>query len=208
MTSPSPPTTRMNEFVSIDPLHELDTFLTDKLKLELPKDDVKKHQTLREIYQKCVSLHQSSISRKGKALENAIAHILERENIPFLAQACVDKDGNIIPGKVGHHRHDFVVKGVMGENIKDKIIISCKTSLRERFLQDANVCCKKLFMITYDPHAEAKKETLKEQHNIEIVTIKEDDTSAVQSMIKYIRKCDRKSKAIVKDECIGNDFGL
>jgi hypothetical protein len=182
-----------------DPVQELDTFLTEKLNLELPiKDRTERDYALREIYKKCISLHQSNIVKKGKALENAIAHMLQKEKIPYLAQACVDKDGNIIAGKLGHHRHDFVVGGAIGQNIADKIVISCKTSLRERFLQDANLTCKRLFMVTYDPQGEVKKEALKEQHNIEVVVIKNNDTSAVKNMLKYIHD----------QECIGNDFGL
>lgn len=149
------------------------TELAEYMKTKFGLYDVS-HSQIEDLYNKCISIRQRAVTTKGKALENAIACLLDREKIPYLAQACVNKKHQIIAPAKGYHRHDFIIDAAIGDSYHDKIIISCKTSLRERFLQDANISCKKLFMITMDPKANSKLDLLESQHKIAIIYISDE----------------------------------
>ncbi len=149
-----------------DPVEELRTFLHNQLALHHVHSD-----QVRQIYQQCITLHQSSVSKRGRALEDAVAQLFVSCDIPYLRQACVNRDGKIIRAKKGHHRHDFVIQARVGDMLHNKIVVSCKTSLRERFLQDANVPCHKLFMVTMDSSSLGKLEALQTEHRIHLILV-------------------------------------
>lgn len=134
------------------------------------------------LYNIAVSIHQSKCSRSGKDLENTIGALLTSHNIPYITQACVHPtEGTIVPAARGLHRHDIILDAKIGDAIRDKIIISCKVSLRERFLQDANVPCKRLYMVTKDDRAMKKKDELRNIHEIHLIHMS-------QSMDEWIRE--------------------
>lgn len=70
------------------------------------------------LYSACQSITQHLRNHSGKAFEKIIENIFLQESIPFNKQV-----------KIGHHKVDFVVPQPM-------TIISAKTTLRERYLQD------------------------------------------------------------------------
>lgn len=142
------------------PVEELRKFLRTK-----PKP------CARDIYKKSVSLHQSSLSTGGRHLEEAVARVFDAHGVQYLPQACVNGDGDIIKARKGYHRHDFVIDGTIGDNIRDRIIVSCKVSLRERFLQDSKVPCKRLFLVTLDEKALQKADIIKKEHNIDLIIV-------------------------------------
>ncbi len=122
------------------------------------------------VYKMAVSIHQSRCSRSGRDLENAIGTLLKIHHIPYITQACIHPtNGTIVPCARGLHRHDIIIDAAIGDAIENKIIVSCKVSLRERFLQDANVSCKRLYMVTNDDRAMKKKDELRTIHNIHLV---------------------------------------
>jgi hypothetical protein len=109
-----------------------------KLKIKLPdkSDDV-----LLEIYNLCISQHQSRQQGSGNFLETHICEILIDNNIPFKSQVSIDAEGVIIRfnNKAGvAHVVDIVIGGdiIIGKSITEFDVISCKTTCRERWTQD------------------------------------------------------------------------
>jgi len=93
-------------------------------------------------YKKAVSVHQSCVSNNGKALENFCEKILRDNDIPFSSQVVINHKGVIILNckknvKKLHHVLDIVVGDVKdGDSIQNYVVISCKTTCRERWTQD------------------------------------------------------------------------
>lgn len=126
----------------------------DKITIDLKNLN---YTLLNEIYEVNKSITQSFRSTSGKEFERLIKNILDKENISYSYQVYISKTGNIIKDKKKAFRSvDFVIPKVnIGDNIKNKIneqykytLISCKTTLRERVLQDS--FCKNLYIITLD----------------------------------------------------------
>jgi hypothetical protein len=102
---------------------------------------------LLQLHNKSISIHQSQMQKHGMFLENEIVSLfLETNHIPFTKQLTIDKDGLIIgnePRKHGkrkkcYHIVDFVIgKNIcVGDSITNYIVVSCKSSCRERWTQD------------------------------------------------------------------------
>ena len=108
-------------------------------------------RTPKEVYDKSVSIHNSAISRNGRALEKIIEKFLYDRNIPFLPQAAYDERG-VIKKVKEWAVHDIIIDAKVGDNIENKVIISCKTSLRERWKQDETAAreCKSLYLVTFN----------------------------------------------------------
>lgn len=167
------------------PLQKLRDFLWNECRARVNETQV---QTL---YNLAVSIHQSKCSRSGKDLETRIEQLLQLHNIPFIKQACVHPiEHTIVPPGRGLHRHDIILNAAIGDSIRDKIIISCKVSLRERFLQDSKVPCRRLFMVTSDTRAMKKKDELRTIHDIHLVHTSQDMDQWIQE-IKGILAADR-----------------
>lgn len=94
--------------------------------------------TLDTLYNMCQSTTQSLRSTTGSCFENIIEEILVKNNIKYQSQVQVD-DKHIV---------DFIVKTPNSDN---DIILSCKSSLRERYLQTEYLKDKyEIFTITMD----------------------------------------------------------
>lgn len=143
-----------------------------------------------EIYAKCVSIHQSRNSTNGAILEKIVEEALTRHGIPFLRQ--VSDQNGIISTKKRGSVHDIIIDAKLGDNIKNKIVLSCKTSLRERYKQDGHLIAKEVYMITFD---DPKTLTKYENGGITIVTIGKDD--AFEKLLKALAA--RYAKPLVTD---------
>ena len=111
--------------------------IISRLKTDFPQleDDV-----LLKIYTTSVSIRQSNVQKRGADLEKVIETLLEHSNIPFKSQVVIDKTGYIVDGmKSCHHKLDIVVGFDIkpGKFIGECIVLSCKTSSRERWTQDS-----------------------------------------------------------------------
>lgn len=170
--------------------------LLPSLRRILPREIISEEDA-NNVYKMCVGINQKYRAQKGKLLEKCIEDVLKENNIPYLSQVTVDPAGVIhaLRGKCkGIHIHDFIVNASFGDTIDDKIIISCKTSLRERWRQDANVKCAKMYMITMDVCSKHVMESL-EQNNVALVVIGNTGPSVagisletcVQEIEEYIR---------------------
>ncbi len=96
-----------------------------------------------ELYKKAISLHQRKMVKRGNFLENIVTNMLNEKNIPHKQQVSINQDGIIteLDNKRKtkcYHIIDIVVGNdiEIGCNIMDYIIISCKTTCRERWNQD------------------------------------------------------------------------
>jgi hypothetical protein len=94
---------------------------------------------------------QSSKTHSGKGLETKLQTALDKLGIAYGYQVPV-KDNKILARRnKGCHVLDFVIpKPVAGESLETYVIISSKTTLRERFLQDAHFKCKEIIFVTHD----------------------------------------------------------
>ena len=120
-----------------------------------------------DVYAKCVSIHQSHNSTNGSFLEKIIEDLLTARGIPFLRQ--VSDQGGVISAKKRGCVHDIIIDAKLGDSLKDKIVISCKTSLRERYKQDGHLLAKEVCMVTFD-----HPRTL-DKYGVNIVSIGKDD---------------------------------
>lgn len=97
----------------------------------------------------CHTIVQRNRSVHGTLFESLVAECLKRCGIPFLTQVCII-DGKIAKKQKGYHAYDFVIYADYGDRARHKIFISCKTSIRERYLQDQKVSCRRLIMVTLE----------------------------------------------------------
>lgn len=82
------------------------------------------------------SITQSLRCKSGNNFEKCFEKILKMFNIPYSKQVCIDNDGNI---DCGHgHKVDFMIPPPRSSLLSeyDGDIISLKTTMRERVLQD------------------------------------------------------------------------
>jgi hypothetical protein len=114
--------------------------ITEELKTIAPSlsDD-----DLLQLYNKCISIHQSKVQGNGDFLENDIlVGILESSHVSYKQQVTINQTGKIVGfnGKKGkcYHILDFVIGNdiVVGKSITEYTVISCKTTCRERWTQD------------------------------------------------------------------------
>lgn len=113
--------------------------IVSRLKSKLPtKSDLE----ILEIYDECISIHQSRQQGSGSFLENYICNeILVKNDIPFKYQVSIDDDGIIIGFNVKKnvsHVVDIVIGTdiEIGKSITEFKVVSCKTTCRERWTQD------------------------------------------------------------------------
>ncbi len=113
------------------------------LQVQFPNID---EDVLYSIYEQSISIHQGNVQKNGATLELEIANFLTDSEIPYKSQVTIDKEGTIVGfggtrKKKCHHIVDFVVSShhnqiEVGTNIGAFIVLSCKTTCRERWTQD------------------------------------------------------------------------
>ena len=98
---------------------------------------------LLQLYNKSISIHQSKIQENGNFLENDIlVAILDENNIYYRKQVVINKAGIIIGFNTKKEKCYHIIDFVIGKNIDinisitEYIVISCKTTCRERRTQD------------------------------------------------------------------------
>ena len=96
-----------------------------------------------ELYNKSISLHQYNIQKNGAFLEkDIIISELTSHNIQFKYQVTISKNGIIVgfnqKKNKCYHIIDFVIGNdiEIGKSITEYIVLSCKTTCRERWVQD------------------------------------------------------------------------
>ena len=116
--------------------------IINKLKPILGDNTHLSNEQILELFNKSVSIFQSNKCTSGKKFESEIEKILDNERIPYQKQVSIDKNGVIIGTgtKIDGVAHviDIVVGDgiVIGANITEFIVISCKKSNKERWKQD------------------------------------------------------------------------
>ena len=99
-------------------------------------------QELLKLYATSISTFQSRKCKNGKGFESVIENQLRVNGIPFVSQVAINKCGIILGTgtTVGDHAHtlDILVGAnsidlIKGKHIHDYTVISCKTSVRERW---------------------------------------------------------------------------
>lgn len=105
------------------------------------------------------SITQSLRSTSGKKFELLIENILKQENISYASQVYIENDKII---KTTSHKKninivDFLIPNPkIGDSLSNYIILSCKTSLRDRTTQDFHLKSKQTIVITLDPKLNKK----------------------------------------------------
>lgn len=111
--------------------------------------------TIHSLYRDIISLHNSIKSKSGEIFENIIADVLDSHHITYKRQVGIDKYGvirNLSMNKstIGCLSFvDFVIgKNVeLNAKISDYIVISAKTTCRERWKQDFMKLCPRKFLL-------------------------------------------------------------
>lgn len=102
--------------------------------------DITNYQLI-SLFHQCVSIRQQNTQKHGDMLENIVAELLAEHHIPFRQQVEINNKGCItnVGGKTSkcHHVIDFVVGNItVSSHISEYIVLSCKTTCRERWTQD------------------------------------------------------------------------
>lgn len=152
------------------PVKEMTKYFEQNLQGQMNEDNMEK------MYNKAISLFQTMKITRGKSFEEIIEHELTSCNIPFLRQATVDSDGVIVAtskNKKGMRKPDIIIDAKVGDNIRDKMIISIKYSLRERKYEDTSVAtmCKQLYLLTVQVKNEDREYEEMLKHKIHLVVI-------------------------------------
>lgn len=87
------------------------------------------------------SVRNSNVSRKGKMFENIIEQILKDNDLNYMKQVNINVDNGVFIETRTSHIIDFVIhpnkdKNIIGSDIRECIILSCKFSCRERYKED------------------------------------------------------------------------
>ena len=99
-------------------------------------------ETILRLYTNSVSIHQGRMQKSGALLEKTTAELLRANEIPFREQVTIDKDGVIVGFNTKRKKCYHVLDIVVGDDIDvgrfigDFIVVSCKTTCRERWTQD------------------------------------------------------------------------
>lgn len=116
--------------------------IINKLKSVLDDNTSLSNEQILELYNKSISVSQSDRCTSGKKFESEIEKMLDNERIPYKKQVAIDTNGIILGTGTKDPRVAHVLDIVVGDgfcigaNITDFIVISCKTTLRERWKQD------------------------------------------------------------------------
>ena len=94
-------------------------------------------EELEEISKKINSHYQSKRCKNGGNFEKIIEEHLHKNNIPYVSQVPIDKNGYIVEKKKNNKVVDIILgKPVIGQHISEYKVISLKTSTRERHSED------------------------------------------------------------------------
>jgi hypothetical protein len=130
----------INNKIETYKINELDKNISE-LKLIEPSlsDDI-----LKRIYIASVSIHQRKMQSNGHHFEMLISEILAQNCIKFKQQVTINSDGIIIgfnKKEKCHHIVDFVIfdieESIINSHISNYIVLSTKTTCRERWTQDS-----------------------------------------------------------------------
>ena len=130
--------------LDLDKKNESDQIVINNLRSALPSCTFSEQELLK-LYATSISTFQSKKCKNGKNFESIIENQLRVNGIPFVSQVAINKRGIIIGTgtTIGDHAHtlDILVGAnsidlIKGKHITDYTVISCKTSVRERWNQD------------------------------------------------------------------------
>lgn len=113
----------------------------------------------------CMSMFQSRKASAGNSSEKAIKKMHDKHGINVRYQVYCDNTGLIYPKKpkkISVHKLDAIISRDDALNVSDCIVLSMKTTLRERYRQDLDIVgkCKKLIFLTRETPEKAKIETI------------------------------------------------
>lgn len=112
--------------------------MIQELRQIVPLNDIE----LLQLYHTSISIYQRKNQMNGNFLEHEIlSKELEKQNIPYQKQVTIDEQGMIVglneKRKKCFHIVDFVIgENIIGKSITEYVVISCKTTCRERWTQD------------------------------------------------------------------------
>lgn len=113
----------------------------------------------------CMSIFQSRKSFAGTSSEKAIEQMHANSNINVSYQVWVDSSGTLYekkPKNTSVHKLDGIISYGRATNLKDCVLLSMKTTLRERYRQDLDSVgkCKKVVFLTRDTPSSGAIETV------------------------------------------------
>lgn len=171
----------------IKSLHNLERPNLELLRAQLANGRRGAHN-YKKIYETCISIHQKNNHTKGHNLENVISEMLDAYGISYKRQATIDQDGIIIPTNKNGRRYDFIIDARYGDALSQKIVLSCKRSLRERFMQDANIPCKKLYMITMEQKNTKFVDRLRTEFGIHLIMVGGPKAANFESLVSELMR--------------------
>ena len=116
-------------------IQQKNTIVEKSLVTELRKITELDDDILLQIYQRSVSFHQANKQRSGMLLEESVLNILRAHCIPFKQQVVINENGFITNNREDCYYMIDIVVGLSvkpGDHISQHIVLSCKTTCRER----------------------------------------------------------------------------
>lgn len=119
------------------------------------------------IYNLAMSCSQKRKPFAGNGFEKTIELLHSNHNIKTLNQVWVDKDGKLYekkPKDISVHKHDCLIPTTLDRtNISSMIVVSKKTTLRERFRQDLDSVgkCKNVIFLTRETPTKGQLDSIK-----------------------------------------------
>jgi hypothetical protein len=154
---------------------------------------------LDEVYNINKSITQSLRAKTGKKFEKLVADLFTKLGVSFQEQVLITSDGIVSPSdsKSVGHRVDFVIpKPTPNSSVENYIIISCKTTLRERFRQDTTY--PRLVVITVDSNIP------RDDQGINFIIVSEKEKNLTKWVNNTLMKAELKTKQI---DCIPSGDG-
>ena len=112
-------------------------------KYNIPIDNENMVAFMNELYDTNISINNGLLSKGGADFENIISNKLNNNGISFREQVVIDENGiikafNTTTIEECFHKVDFVVGEniEIGRSIEEFMVLSCKTTCRERWKQD------------------------------------------------------------------------
>ncbi len=149
----------------------------------------------RHLANMCMSIFQSRKSRAGTQFERAVRSMHDTHGLTCLNQAWVDAEGTIHTNKPTQSCHK--VDGLLplvphATHIRETVLLSIKTTLRERYRQDLDFVgrCKQVIFLTKEVPESIKQTTLAGYGCI-CVYPHAPDTDTTWSYTKYVSEMKR-----------------
>jgi hypothetical protein len=151
--------------------------------------DVADKKGLHHIRNLVASEMNSAKSKAGSSFENVLMRIAHGAGVRIVGQVHIDENGNVCPRKSRHRIDGYISQEATAPSVRNCIVLSNKTTLRERWNQDVWCIplCKKLIILTRETPNSSTLESIR-HHGAIVVYPQAPTTEASWSYGEFFRR--------------------